>query len=47
MHWPITQMNEQPFIYFSDSSLYPIVDILMTDNLCAKPIMVRQNSNLS
>ena len=47
MHWPITQMHEQSFIYVGASLYFKIEDILMADNLCVKPIMVHQNSNLS
>lgn len=47
MHYPITQMHEQLFIYVGTSLYFKIEDILMAINLCANPIMVHQNSNLS
>lgn len=47
MHRPITQMHEQLFIYVNTPPYFKTEDILMNYNLCAKPIMVHQNSNLS
>ena len=47
MHYFITQMYEQAFIYDIKIGAPHIVDFLIISNLCQTPIMVLQNNNLS